>query len=91
MSCAIHGHAAATDDFVDLVCADPLLLDAAFEALIAEAWPDDTPTPPGGTARTRVGAADRPPGRRSSVNAVSRTDVRARGANPRADERSPPR
>ena len=50
------------DDFVDLVCADPSLLRAEFDALIAASWDSEPPTPPTGT-RTLVGVVD--PDRRS--------------------------
>jgi hypothetical protein len=53
-----------TDAFADLVCADPLLLRAEFDALIAASWDSEPPTPPTG-ARTLVGVLDPgpPPGR----------------------------
>ena len=44
-----------TDDFVDLICADPLLLRAEFDALVAASW-DSEPPPP--VACTRVGVVD---------------------------------
>ena len=46
-----------TDGFADLVCADPLLLHAEFDALIAASWDSEPPTPPTGT-RTLVGVVD---------------------------------
>ncbi len=46
-----------TDDFVDLVCADPLLLRAEFDALVAASWDSEPPTPPTST-RTLVGVVD---------------------------------
>ena len=46
-----------TDGFADLVCADPLLLRAEFDALIAASWDSEPPTPPTGT-RTLVGVVD---------------------------------
>ncbi len=46
-----------TDSFVDLVCADPLLLRAEFDALVAASWHSEPPAPPTST-RTLVGLID---------------------------------
>jgi len=46
-----------TDDFVDLVCADPSLLRAQFDALIHASWDSEPPTPPP-SMRTLVGLVE---------------------------------
>jgi len=78
------------DDFADLVCADPLLLRAEFDALVAAFWEDDPPTPPTST-RTLVGVVD--PDRRHhwlslAVQAVGRP--RPLRMDAEVNQRSPP-
>jgi hypothetical protein len=79
-----------TDDFVDLVCADPSLLRAEFDALVAASWDSEPPTPPTGT-RTLVGVVDpdRPPHRfRLAVEVSGRP--RPQRFDAEVHQRSPP-
>jgi len=57
MSDAAPGVATLTDEFVEVVCADPLLLRAEFDALVAASW-DCVPRPPPRSTRTLVGVVD---------------------------------
>jgi hypothetical protein len=72
MSDAAPDVATLTDEFVDLVCADPLLLRAEFDALVAASFDSEPPAP---MARTLVGVLD--PDRRTrrfrlAIDAVGR-------------------
>ena len=40
------GAATQADDFVDLICADPSLLRAQFDALVRASWDSEPPTSP---------------------------------------------
>jgi hypothetical protein len=92
MSEAARSAGTITDGFADLVCADPLLLRAEFDALIAASWDSEPPTPPTGT-RTLVGVVD--PDRHSGAPLlVTDGAARPRSGSLRIDEqghqRSPP-
>ena len=79
-----------TDDFVDLVCADPSLLRAEFDALVAASWDSESPTPPTGT-RTLVGVVDpdrRPRRFRLAVEVIGRP--RPQRFDAEVHQRSPP-
>jgi hypothetical protein len=91
MSEATHGAVTLTDDFVDLVCADPSLLRAEFDALVAASWDSEPPTPPTGT-RTLVGVID--PDRRLRRSRLATEAVyrpRPLRIDAVAHQRSPPR
>jgi hypothetical protein len=90
MSEATRGAGTLTDDFVDLVCADPSLLRAEFDALVAASWDSEPPTPPTGT-RTLVGVIDpdRRPRRSQSAIEAAYQPRRLR-IDAAAHQRSPP-
>jgi len=84
------GTESLTDDFVDLVCADPQLLRAEFDALVAVSWDSEPPAPPT-SIRTLVGVVD--PDRRRhwfplAVQAVGRP--RPMRIDAEVHQRSPP-
>jgi hypothetical protein len=92
MSDATRGAATLTDDFVDLVCSDPSLLRAEFDALIAASWCSEPPTPPTGT-RTLVGVVDpdrRPNHIRSAIESAGRPRLRPLRIDEVVHQRSPP-
>jgi len=78
--------ARASDEFVDVVCADEELVRAEFDALMRECWPDD---PPGSAPHP---SAPHPPG---TARPESPGWVPAGAGAPAADrsgsERAPPR
>ena len=79
-----------TDGFVDLVCSDPLLLRAEFDALVADSWDCEPPAPPTST-RTLVGVLD--PDRRASADDLSDPTIgrpRRSRTDARVHQRSPP-
>ena len=85
-----HGTDTMSIAFIDLVCADPLLLRAEFDALVAASWGSEPPTPPTST-RTLVGVVD--PDRGShwfslAVKAVGRP--RPLRIDAEVNQRSPP-
>lgn len=81
----------AQDEFLQLICADPDLLRAEFDAIVTAGWPSDPP--PVRRRRPAGGPPSRPPGR--SVRARHSGDPAA-GDGPRpaiedrARQRSPP-
>jgi len=92
MSDAVRGADTLTDGFVDLVCADPLLLRAEFDALINASWESVPPDPPTST-RTLVGVVD--PDRRTgdvrlAVSWAGRPRLRPPRIEDVAHQRSPP-
>lgn len=90
MTDAARGADTLVDGFVDLVCADPLLLRAEFDALIAASWDGEPPTPPTGT-RTLVGVVDpdrRPRSSRLAISMVCRP--RPLRIDAEVHQRSPP-
>lgn len=81
--------ATVDEQFLDLICSDDDLIDAAFDAIIAAEWP----LPPADTPRP--GAADRHPAYRAvgrAVRAVARAVAgqRPRGVIRSIRQRSPP-
>jgi hypothetical protein len=92
MSEAARGTDTMTDGFADLICADPLLLRAEFEGLIAASWDSEPPTPPTGT-RTLVGVVDpgqRPDGLVSAIESAARPRWRPLRIDEQGHQRSPP-
>ena len=81
-----------TDGFADLVCADPLLLRAEFDALIAASWDSEPPTPPTGT-RTLVGVVDpdwQPGEAPLGIECAARPRSRPLRIDEQGHQRSPP-
>ena len=78
------------DQFLELLCSDPDLLRAEFEAIVAAEYPEGGPRPP---MRPLVGgSAGRPAGTRRAEIREARSLVRSRrpGVPSWARERSPP-
>lgn len=90
MSDAPPGDATLTDEFVDLVCSDPLLLRAEFDALVADSWDSEPPDPPTST-RTLVGVVE-PDGRgcAGGLTALTIGRPRPRRIDAEVHQRSPP-
>jgi len=78
----------ASEDFLDLLCAQEDLLDAEFEAIIAANWPD-APPPPSPRGVGGGGHRDEPP--RSTDGRLPDLGDGWRFTDPWSRQRSPPR
>ncbi len=77
------------EQFLDLLCNDPGLLAAEFDAIIAAQWPDPPMSPPHREAAGRRSEHRRPRGRRSSAEAHPK-QKEPLGVDVRCTQRSPP-